>query len=498
MSLSTAEIREVVTDLADRLEGGTIVRIDQPEKHRLILHIRREEERYWLQFVASGQFSRLHLLTHRPEKSEPAGGLGKVAWEHLQGSTVKKLRQVEGDRVVVLESQERDALLNASPVHLIAELVGTGSNVIIIDKDDTILGSLFTEDSQRRTIRPGETYQPLPPPPDVGEKARRNRFADAREEDDPLALSRAIEDLYADLERETEFEDRRSALLSRVEKQMDRLQERLIKLREEIEAAENAEELRRDGELLKIALHRLNGGEESIVVKDLFEPDTPEREIELRPELTPEQNVQKYFEEYKRRKDSREHVQKRKDATRKQIEKLKSAQSRIDKSESLEEVEQLKERLEQTGLLPPEGRPAGGQVEVDTSKPRQFTSRDGLDILVARNNQQNHELTFTISRGNDYWMHLLGWPGPHVIIRKPKGAGVPRQTLLDAAHLAIYYSKIRGTDYAEVVYTQRKYVKPIKGAGPGRVRYSNEQSLAVRFDRNRVRRLLAQKELAHT
>jgi len=126
--------------------------------------------------------------------------------------------------------------------------------------------------------------------------------------------------------------------------------------------------------------------------------------------------------------------------------------------------------------------------------PRRFLSCNAFEILVARDRQQNHELTFTTARGNDVWMHLLGCEGPHVIIRKPREKDVPPETLMDAAHLTIYYSKRRGTDYAEVIWTQRKHVQPIRGAGPGTVRYAKESRLAVHFDEKRLRTILARQE----
>ncbi|MFW6457272.1 MAG: Rqc2 family fibronectin-binding protein [Planctomycetota bacterium] len=493
MTLTTAEIKSVVKDLAPRIASGKIVRIDQPDSHHLIFHIHRNQKRYWLQIVAEASASRLHLLTHRPDKSKSEGGFCNVLGQHLIDSIITELRQVENDRVVILEAQQRDALLDSSKVYLIAELIGTGSNIILIDENDTVLGALHTEDSSRRTIQPGRTYEPLPAPPVDVERASKNRFKDAWNVDDPLSLSRAIEEYYTEREFQENLEKRRTALLSRVEQQIERLNGRRHKLDEELDKAKNADELKRDGELLKIALPNIERGQKKVVVQDFFEPDNPAREIELDPKLSGQENIQKYFDEYKRRRDSYEHVTARIEATHREVEQLQRAQTHIQSADSIEVIEEMKEKLQSGGLLPPEGQPSRKQKE-QTGGPRQFISHDGLDILVARNKKQNHELTFSISRGNDYWMHLLGWPGPHVIIRKPRNGEVPRSTLIDAAHLAVYFSKIRGTDYAEVVYTQRKHVNPIKGAEPGRVRYSNENTMRIQFSKNRMKRLLNEKD----
>ena len=100
------------------------------------------------------------------------------------------------------------------------------------------------------------------------------------------------------------------------------------------------------------------------------------------------------------------------------------------------------------------------------------------------------QLTFSIARGNDYWLHVLGWPGPHVVIRRPKDAEVPQETLLDAAHLAVYFSKIRGADYGEVSYTQRKHISRLRGAPEGTVSCASARTLRVRMEPARLERLL--------
>ena len=74
--------------------------------------------------------------------------------------------------------------------------------------------------------------------------------------------------------------------------------------------------------------------------------------------------------------------------------------------------------------------------------PRVFHSEDGREILVARSRRENERLTLSIARGNDYWLHLADWPGPHVVVRAPKGE-VGEGALLDAAHLAVHFSKLQ-------------------------------------------------------
>ena len=348
---------------------------------------------------------------------------------------------------------------------------------------------MFTQHSERRRIVPGAPYKPLPPPDGLSGKALSNRFADLqRDAGDELALSRAIQNTYAALEAQATLDERRAQLRSLARARLKSLGRRAGKLERDLESARDAERLRREGELLKIALPQLKKGQDSLVVRDVFEPHAPEVTITLDPTCSPQRNVERRFERYKKLKASRAHVEGRLSQTQRELRCLEALQGELEAAQDAASLDTLAQRARELGLARPEKRAAAAQAA--SHGPRQFLSSDGLEILVARNRRQNHELTFSLARGNDYWMHLLGWEGPHVVIRKPRGKDVPLGTLLDAAHLAVHFSKIRGADHAEVVYTQRKHVQPVKGAQPGTVRYANVTRMAVRLEQERLRRVL--------
>ena len=63
------------------------------------------------------------------------------------------------------------------------------------------------------------------------------------------------------------------------------------------------------------------------------------------------------------------------------------------------------------------------------------------------------------------------------------------ETLRDAALLAAHFSQVHGEDVVEVAWTRVKYVHKTRGT-PGAVTYSQEKSLSVRPDGERVARLL--------
>ncbi len=489
MTLSMAEIRSVVAGLKPRLEGGHVERIDQPDRHRVVLRIRNGPASYWLLLCVHPRFSRLHLLTARPEEGRPAVGFCNVLRQHLTGSPVLKLSQAPGDRVVFIESSERDRLMQPHKVTLVAELVGVAGNLVLLDENDRVLEALNRERSPRRTLAPGEPYVPLTPPEVLPDAARADRFAGAADPEDALALSRDIQTHYARLEAQDALDSARSNLLGELEAELRRRRRRLGNVSRELKRSEQAESIRRRGELLKIALPEVKRGQRQVEVQDFFDPAAPTVTIDLDPRVPPEENLQRLFERYKKAKAGREKLAARLEQTERDVAVLMELVTEAEAAGSVEALADLRGRARKTRLLvpPPSARPAGAKA---AAGPRSFVSADGLEILVARSARQNTVLTFSIARGNDCWLHVLGWPGPHVVVRRPRDAEVPQETLLDAAHLAVHFSKIRGADYAEVVYAPRKNVSRMKGAPEGAVSYSGARTLRVRMEPERIERLL--------
>ena len=68
-----------------------------------------------------------------------------------------------------------------------------------------------------------------------------------------------------------------------------------------------------------------------------------------------------------------------------------------------------------------------------------YISLDGITINVGENAKENDELTMT-SDPREWWMHVSGYPGSHVVICYD-GDTVPKETKRDAAVLAVHHSK---------------------------------------------------------
>ena len=104
----------------------------------------------------------------------------------------------------------------------------------------------------------------------------------------------------------------------------------------------------------------------------------------------------------------------------------------------------------------------------------------GWTVLAGKNDAVNDLLTFKLARSNDYWFHVHGMPGSHVLLRARPGVDPDRKTLKDAAAIAAFHSKARTGGVVPVSCTMARYVTKPPGAKPGTVQIRKESVLKVR------------------
>jgi len=114
-------------------------------------------------------------------------------------------------------------------------------------------------------------------------------------------------------------------------------------------------------------------------------------------------------------------------------------------------------------------------------QPRRLQSAEGWDVLIGRNNEGNDYLTHHLARPEDYWFHVHGAAGSHVVLRRGKGANEPsRATVEEVASWAAFYSQARTAGRVPVIVTRKKYVRKPKKGPPGLALCTHEKSVMVR------------------
>ena len=109
---------------------------------------------------------------------------------------------------------------------------------------------------------------------------------------------------------------------------------------------------------------------------------------------------------------------------------------------------------------------------------RRFVSPDGLTVLVGKSARDNDLLTFKLGRPADFWLHVAGQSGSHVVVRNPEGLGrLPRDTARFAAALAARYSSAKRGGRVAVHVTTCGEVRKPRGLPDGKVTLRKYTSL---------------------
>lgn len=104
----------------------------------------------------------------------------------------------------------------------------------------------------------------------------------------------------------------------------------------------------------------------------------------------------------------------------------------------------------------------------------------GWEVVAGRTDADNDRLSIKDAHANDWWFHVRGMPGSHVLLLCRSGTEPDRDTIKRAAAIAAYYSKARDGGIVPVSATLARHVSKPRGAKPGTVQIRKEVVLKVR------------------
>lgn len=103
----------------------------------------------------------------------------------------------------------------------------------------------------------------------------------------------------------------------------------------------------------------------------------------------------------------------------------------------------------------------------------------GWEVWAGKTDDDNDRLSLRLARANDWWFHVRGMPGSHVLLRV-EDIEPDRETLERAAAIAAHHSKARSGGRVAVSGTLAKNVSKPKGAKPGTVSIKRERVFKVK------------------
>ncbi len=261
-------------------------------------------------------------------------------------------------------------------------------------------------------------------------------------------------------------------MLKLIKSRAERTARKLELQKKELADCADRENLRACGDIVNANIYRLEKGMTSAVLDDFYTGE--QRKIALDARLSPAQNAQKYYSEYRKLCTAEKMLTGLIKEGKSELSYYESLLDSVTRAKTDGELTEIKRELAEQGLI----RGEKTLSKPKKSEPLKFRSSDGFTILVGKNNKQNDELTLKTSKASDIWLHVKDIAGSHVII-KTEGKTPPERTIVEAARLAAYHSKAKNGSGVPVDYTAVKFVKKPAGARPGTVIFTDNRTLYV-------------------
>ena len=486
-SLNWKEIDLVLSEL--ELAGSLIEDIHQPSHDRFVLDLFRRGGHLSLLVCVSSRHPRIHAIRHRLPNPPRPPRYASFLRAHIKGGRIITAEQVAGERIVrmVIRKAEEEKILWV-------RLWGSAANALLTDSDGVILDAFYRRPARGEVAR--KPFQALPAAGAAGGSAAGGSAAagsaaqpsrqhaahkeySVRELPGEGSFNERLEAFFHTLETEGDLERMAAQADAELTVSENKVLANLEKLQGRLGEYANLERYRELGDLVTSNLHLVTKGDRWLRVEDFFNGNVP-LDIELAPALSPTQNAERYYDRHRK--------------------------ARLGKSKVEEEIANLQRTLagihaQREGIADATDPSALGKLAssaVKARKPLQQAEMPGLiftsppyRILVGRTARENDELLRSRVRGNDWWFHARDWPGAYVFVKAQPGKSLPLETMLDAAMLAVHFSKGKSSGRGDVYYTQVKYLRRAKGARLGTVIPTQEKNLSVAIDPARIEQLKA-------
>ncbi|MCD7827160.1 MAG: NFACT family protein [Clostridiales bacterium] len=296
------------------------------------------------------------------------------------------------------------------------------------------------------------------------------------------SLSELLENFYFERERLVRTKSKAEDLFKDINNLIERLSKKINNQLLELEACRDRDEKRINAELINSNLYRLEKGTAVYEVENYYD-DNKIVKIPVKPELTPSENAQKYYKEYKKLKTAEDMLTELIAKGREDLEYLRTVLDELNRAETERELGEIRRELYEGGYIKrkasAQGKMPSKQKKSQPMPPLEFTSPDGFKIYVGRNNLQNDKLSLKTALKNDLWFHIQKAPGSHVILSLD-GKEPTDEAMEFAAKTAAYYSSGREAGAVEVDYTRVRNLKKPAGAKPGYVIYHEYNSVLVK------------------
>ncbi|MEO7453764.1 MAG: NFACT RNA binding domain-containing protein [Fimbriimonadales bacterium] len=419
-------------------------------------------------------------------RGDVADGFGKVLKERIEGAIIERIDQVGFDRRFRLTAKGYELAVDLIGTRANMRLHGGGGGVARLRKVTAPSGdgplsleaALESGTGLSRTMKgevaavgtetflerasnvepvfyPGEGAYPMP--------------LEGRKGMPMASLSQALEKYYTDLIPRLDAEAAARAMRGQLERAVSGREVTLGQIEDVLDTASRARRLQMFGELILAHLPK------EVAVLETVDYEGVPVEIALDAKKTAPENADRYFKKAKNAKNAAADLVPKRDRLRDEILLAKSLLSRLedDASAAIEEAKK-------SGLLREQKAPSERKESPFQGHKVRETEIDGFTVIWGETATANDFVTTRIAKPNDYWLHVRGAHGAHVVLRtNNKPERVPQPTLLKAAVIAAKHSNQKHARHVPVTVTLGKHVRKPRKAAPGAVTFTNDKTLFV-------------------
>lgn len=279
-------------------------------------------------------------------------------------------------------------------------------------------------------------------------------------------FSQLLDFFYYERVRLMRIKARSADLFKKVTTLQERAVRKALNRAQELEDCKDKETYRLFGDLINANQYRLEKGAPFYDLENYYDDNKMIR-IPADVTLTPAQNAQKYYKEYRKKQVAETKLSQFIDDANAEAQYFETVLDALSRAETDSEITEIKSELSQQGYIK---KSADKRKNQKALKPMMFKTRDGFSVLVGRNNMMNDRLTLKTARNYDTWFHVQDSAGSHVIC-ETSGRKITDEAIHDCAVIAAYFSKARESSNVAVDYTLVKNIKKPNGAKPGYVIY---------------------------
>ena len=290
------------------------------------------------------------------------------------------------------------------------------------------------------------------------------------------SFSELLDNFYLERDRADRMKVKGQDLLKLLTNASERISRKINMQRAELKQCADRETLRVYGDLIQANLYRIEKGSPFVDLENFYDEKMSVVRIKLDPSKSGSQNAQKYYKDYRKAKTAEQILTEQIDLAEKELVYIDNVFDSLSRAETERELAEIRAELVQTGYI--KAAKGGKGKEQKPLPPLKFTTSDGFEVLVGRNNRQNDTLTLKTANNNDVWLHTKEIPGSHTIL-VTNGREPTDTAILEAAKIAAYHSKAKDSTQVPVDYTQIRNVSKPQVAKPGMVIFVKNRTVYV-------------------